>query len=258
MTPSSNLMICAHGFDDSDEERVSTTNRAGRRITMQLAARTRQVTLHGVKILLADDHQIMRDGLRAILAQSGFVVIGEASTGREAIAQAHALRPDLIIMDISMPDLNGIDATRRLASELPSIKVIGVSGHADSRYSSAMLEAGASGFVLKQAASKDLIAAVPIVMSGMTFVSPAVGQAIDSTRGARGSSNGKSLSPREREVLQLIAEGKASKEIASSLDIALPTVETHRRQLMDKLSLRTIAELTKYAIREGLTSLEPE
>ena len=233
-------------------------NRSWRLVTMQLAARTRRATLHEVKILLADDHRIMREGLRAILEQSGFVVVGEASTGLEAIAQAHALGPDLVIMDISMPELNGIDATRRLASELPSVKVIGVTGHADSRYSSAMLEAGAAGFVLKQAASKDLIAAVPIVMSGMTFVSPALGHADDSMRGGRGSPNGKSLSRREREVLQLIAEGKASKEIASLLNIALPTVETHRRQLMDKLSLRTIAELTKYAIREGLTSLEPE
>jgi len=215
-----------------------------------------------MRVLLADDHRMMRDGLRAVLDKDGMKVVGEAATGHEAIALAHSLVPDVVIMDIAMPELNGIDATRRLTKELPHVKVIALSMNADRRYVMAMLEAGAAGYLLKNEASEELLRAISAVMRGQTYVSPAVaGNVLEHVMGRRpraGSAvSERPLSPREREVLQLLAEGKSSKEIASVLSIALPTVETHRRQLMSKLKLRSIAELTKYAIREGLTSVEP-
>jgi DNA-binding NarL/FixJ family response regulator len=214
-----------------------------------------------MRILLADDHRMMRDGLRAVLEKDGIEVVGEAANGREAVEQAIALAPDVVVMDIAMPELNGIDATRRIVSELPHAKVIALSMSADRRYVMAMLEAGASGYLLKNAASDELLRALEVVMRGETYLSPSiaggvVGRAI--VPGAPTSARAeKQLTPRERQVLQLLAEGKSSKEIATTLQIALPTVETHRRQLTAKLNLRTIAELTKYAIREGITSVEP-
>ncbi|MEO6599804.1 MAG: response regulator transcription factor, partial [Polyangiaceae bacterium] len=171
--------------------------------------------------------------------------------------------------DVSMPELNGIDATRKLSTEAPRTKVIGLSMNADRRYVLAMFAAGAVGYLLKSSASEELIQALRAVSAGQKYVSPAIANIVleHLTQGpeARGSGLGapskelqivKSLTAREREVLQLLAEGKASKEIAAQLGISLATVETHRRQIMDKLSLRTVAELTKYAIREGLTSIE--
>jgi DNA-binding NarL/FixJ family response regulator len=211
-----------------------------------------------MRVILADDHRMMRDGLRAVLEKDGVQVIGEAATGHEAIALANSLLPDVVIMDIAMPELNGIDATRRLTKELPSTKVVALSMNADRRYVIAMLEAGAAGYLLKNEASEELLRALSAVARGHTYLSPAVaGGVVDHVVGPRERSLAdKPLSPREREVLQLLAEGKSSKEIASVLAIALPTVESHRRQLMSKLNLRTIAELTKYAIREGLTTIE--
>lgn len=213
-----------------------------------------------MKILLVDDHKMMRDGLRAILEKENLEVVGEAASGREALAQARRLRPQVVVMDISMPDLNGIDATGKLLAELPGLKVIALSMNSDRRYVLAMFKAGAVGYLLKNAASEELIAAVRAVADDLTYVSPAIASlivddALDGKRAGQGPAL-RTLSPREREVLQLLAEGKSSKDIAGRLDIAVPTVETHRRQIMDKLGLRTIAELTKYAIREGLTSLE--
>jgi DNA-binding NarL/FixJ family response regulator len=210
-----------------------------------------------VRVLLVDDHRMMRDGLRAVLERDGIEVAGEASNGHDAIAETLRLRPDVVVMDVAMPSLNGIDATRRLTSEVPGIKVIGLSMNADQRYVIAMLEAGAAGYLLKNCASEELINALSVIARGETYLSPEVAACVvrSEFRGHRPRLE-RSLTPREREVLQLLAEGKSSKEIASVLDIALPTVETHRRQLMAKLNLRTIAELTKYAIREGLTTLE--
>jgi DNA-binding NarL/FixJ family response regulator len=213
-----------------------------------------------MKILLVDDHKMMRDGLRAILEKEDLEVVGEAASGREALAQARRLRPQVVVMDISMPDLNGIDATGKLLAELPGTKVIALSMNSDRRYVLAMFKAGAVGYLLKNAASEELIAAVRAVADDLTYVSPSIASlivddALDGTRAAHGPAQ-RTLSPREREVLQLLAEGKSSKDIAARLDVAVPTVETHRRQIMDKLGLRTIAELTKYAIREGLTPLE--
>ena len=213
-----------------------------------------------MKILLVDDHKMMRDGLRALLEKEDLEVVGEAASWREALAAARRLRPQVVVMDISMPDLNGIDATAKLLAELPGLKVIALSMNSDRRYVLAMFKAGAVGYLLKNAASEELIAAVRAVADDLTYVSPSIASlivddALDGTRAGHGPVQ-RTLSPREREVLQLLAEGRSSKDIAARLDVAVPTVETHRRQIMDKLGLRTIAELTKYAIREGLTPLE--
>jgi len=222
-----------------------------------------------VKIVLADDHRMMRDGLRAILEKDGHEVVGEAANGHEALAVAHRARPNIVLMDISMPELNGIDATRRLVAELPATKVIALSMNTDRRYVLAMFEAGAVGYLLKSSAADELITAIGAVASGQKYVSPSIAgivlerlvsaplaSAPPSRRTAPDAGAAKALSLREREVLQLLAEGKSSKEIAGRLGVAVPTVETHRRQIMAKLGLRTIAELTKYAVREGLTSLD--
>jgi DNA-binding NarL/FixJ family response regulator len=213
-----------------------------------------------LRILLADDHKMMRDGLKAILEAKGFVVEGEAATGREAVALASELKPELVIMDISMPELNGIDATRRLVEELPGIKVLALSMNSDRRYVVAMFEVGAVGYLLKNSAADELIEAVRAVALGHRYVSPAIAgivvdRLLDAEKGVRPMSD-RVLSPREREVLQLLAEGKPSKEIATRLGVSVSTVETHRRQIMNKLKLHTIAELTKYALREGLTSID--
>ncbi len=202
-----------------------------------------------MRVILADDHRMMREGLRAVLEKAGVQVVGEAASGREAIAETKRLHPDVVVMDVGMPDLNGIDATRRLAAEMPSVKVIALSMNADRRYVSAMREAGAAGYVVKNSASDELLTALRVVIRGENYLSPAIPEYITPEAGSE-----RPLSAREREVLQHIADGDSSKEIAATLGIAVTTVETHRRQLMDKLGLRTIAELTKYAIREGLTS----
>jgi DNA-binding NarL/FixJ family response regulator len=209
----------------------------------------------------------MREGLRAILENAGLDVVGEAENGRAGVELARQLRPDVVLMDISMPDLNGIDATRLLLEDLPATKVIALSMNADRRYVVTMFAAGAVGYLLKSSASEELIRAIQTVTANLKYVSPAVtGTFIDDYVAQAAPSaflaneapaaTPKPLSLREREVLQLLAEGKSSKEIATRLNIAATTVESHRRQIMDKLNLRTIAELTKYAVREGLTSLE--
>lgn len=212
-----------------------------------------------MRLLLCDDHRMMRDGLRAILEKEGLEVVGEASNGHDVIELARRLRPDIVVMDISMPDLNGIDATRALVGELRGIKVIGLSMNADQRYVMAMFKAGAAGYLLKNGASDELIRAVRAVAADLTYVSPSIAAAVVDravapplvTATAR-----KALSPREREVLQLLAEGNASKEIASRLNLSVATVESHRRQIVEKLDIHSIAQLTKYAIREGLTSTD--
>jgi DNA-binding NarL/FixJ family response regulator len=209
-----------------------------------------------MKVVLADDHAMVREGLRAVLEKAGVRVIGEAANGREAVAEVLRLHPDVVVMDLAMPELNGVDAARRLTKELPGTKIVALSMTADRRYVTAMMAAGAAGYVLKNAAAEQLIEALNVVTSGEKYLSPEIADQHFSTRASARGTTEKGLTPREREVLQLVAEGKSSKEIAVTLSIALPTVETHRRQLMEKLGLRSIAELTKYAIREGLTSAE--
>lgn len=226
-----------------------------------------------VRLVLCDDHRMMRDGLRIILENAGLAVVGEAADGRQAVQLAEQLSPDIVVMDVVMPELNGVDATRAIRARCPSVKVLGLSMMAEPRYVQTLLGAGASGYLLKSSAADELLEAVQAVADGGTFVSPCLagmpGSGLGSTDGApdtrvgAGSSAAppssrlrRALSAREREVLQLLAEGYSSKEIAARLQVATTTVESHRRQITDKLKLRTIAELTKYAIREGLTPLE--
>jgi DNA-binding NarL/FixJ family response regulator len=219
-----------------------------------------------MRVLLVDDHQLMREGLRSLLEKAGLSIVGEASNGRDALARSTELLPDIVLMDISMPGLNGIDATRRLLAQCPNVKVLGLSMNPDRRYVNALLAAGGRGFLLKHVASEELIRAIQAVAAGQVYVNlvlepeepPLVSpQDPEEPASPRGHSNEpKPLSLREREVLQLLAEGKSSKRIAATLNIATGTVETYRRQIMGKLSLRTIAELTKYAIREGITAAD--
>jgi two-component system response regulator NreC len=211
-----------------------------------------------VRALLVDDHAIVREGLRAILERAGTEVVGECSNGREALPLARRLLPDVVLMEISMPELNGIDATRRVLDELPQIKVIGLSMHADERHIAELFSAGASGYLPTDSASRELLAAIQAVVQNQTYLSPAVAWvALSTLAPGAPKHHPRALTGREREVLQLLAEGHTSKEICARLSIAVPTVETHRRQIMSKLGIRTIAELTKFAIRQGLTPLGP-
>lgn len=219
----------------------------------------------GIRVLLVDDHQIVRDGLRSLLGkQMDIEVIGEADNGRDALVLARELLPDVVVMDIGMRELNGIDATRQLKTEHPAVKVVALSMHSDRRYVSEMLAAGASGYLLKDSAFDELTLAIRSVAAGQMFLSQGVsGTVLDDyvrrltgTGGDAPASGGKALSPREREVLQLIAEGASTKEVAARLHLSVKTVETHRRQIMDKLGIYNIAGLIKYAVREGLASLD--
>ena len=212
-----------------------------------------------IKVLIADDHQIMREGLRAMLEKEhDIVVLGEAEDGRMIERMARELAPDVIIMDVAMPDLNGIEATRQIVAELPGVKIIALSMHDDRRFVLNMLKAGAAGYMLKDSAFTDLAKAIRVVMSGKTYLSHEVADIVVkdyvSSSQPVESSAFHLLSPREREVLQLLAEGKTSALIGEKLHISVKTVETHRQQIMVKLKIRSVAELTKYAIREGLTS----
>jgi len=214
-----------------------------------------------IRILLVDDHQIMRDGLRAILAEEEtFEIVGEAENGREAARLARTLAPDVIIMDIGMPDLNGVEATHQVKAENPGVKVIALSMYADRGYVLGILEAGASGYVLKTGAYDELQRAVKAVTQGKDYLSPDITQMVVDAQvhapSQRGAPTRTDLGPREREIVQLLAEGHTSPEIARRMHISTRTVETHRRNIMKKLDLHSVAELTKYAIREGLTSLD--
>jgi two-component system, NarL family, response regulator NreC len=214
-----------------------------------------------VKIVLADDHQVIRDGLRALIEQqSDMEVVAEADNGREILGVVKAASPDLVIMDIGMPDLNGIEATRQLLEQLPRLKVLALSMYSDRRMVAGMLSAGASGYLLKDCAFDEIAVAIRAVADDRTYLSPSVTDVVVEDYVTRVSAEEAStftvLTPREREVLQLLAEGNPTKDIAAKLFISVKTVETHRRQIMDKLHLYSVPELTKYAIREGLTSLE--
>jgi DNA-binding NarL/FixJ family response regulator len=210
------------------------------------------------KILIADDHQIIRQGLKSLLDRyPDFKVVGEAADGRNAVRLAKQLTPDVIVMDIAMPDLNGIEATRQLTKAQPEIKIIALSMHADRRFANEMIRAGAQGYLVKDGAFEELAEAIRAVTSGKTYLSPRVADNyVAGDAATTPSSAFDRLSPREREVLQLMAEGRSTKEIAMDLTLSVKTIETHRRQFMEKLNLFSVAELTKYAIREGLTTLE--
>ncbi len=212
------------------------------------------------KILIADDHKIMREGLRTLLEkQVDFQVVAEAGDGRTAVKMALKFSPDLIVMDASMPDMNGIEATRQIVSNIPGTKIIALSMHSDRQYIVEMLKAGASGYVLKDCAFDELIYAIRLVLDDVMYLSPKITDAILTEYindvPFKNITAFSSLTNREREVLQLIAEGNTTKEIAALLGVSIKTVETHRQQLMNKLKIHSIAGLTKYAVREGLTSL---
>src|SRR6056297_4369 len=214
-----------------------------------------------IRIILADDHKITRDGPRAPLErQSDMRVVGEAANGREAIRLAIDLAPDVVVMDISMPELNGVEATRQIRESLPETKVIALSMYADRRYVIGMVKAGVSGYLLKNCAFDELVNAIGAVLNNESFLSPRIADTVmkDYTHILEhGEASAISvLSVREREVLQLIAEGLSTKEIAERIHVSVKTVETHRQQTMKKLDAKSVAELTKIALREGLTSLE--
>jgi DNA-binding NarL/FixJ family response regulator len=204
---------------------------------------------------------MMRDGLRSLLANVPDVdVVGEASDGRMALELVRTLRPDVVVMDVGMPDLNGVEATRQIRAENGKVKVVALSTHTDRRFVHHMLEAGACGYVLKISAHQELVRAVLAANDGCTYLSPEIaGFVVERSTGShegRQVSVYSTLAAREREVLQLVAEGKTSIETAKRLRISIKTVETHRRNIIQKLGLHGTAELTKYAVREGLTSLE--
>jgi len=213
------------------------------------------------RVLIADDHKILREGLRHIIQNDLHCeVVGLATNGRNAIALASELQPDLILMDISMPDLNGVEATRQILSISTRIKIIALSMHTSKEFVAKMLKAGASGYLLKDCAVDELGDAIRCVLSNKIYISPDIaGVVVEDYLRYLEEPAGKplaKLTPKEREVLQLIAEGKSTKEVSAVLNTSISTIETHRQHIMDKLKIRTVAELTKYAIREGLTSLE--
>ncbi len=214
-----------------------------------------------ISILLADDHKIIRDGLRALLEKErDMKVVGEAENGRTTVQFVRTLLPDVVIMDIGMPDLNGIEATRQIVAISRRVKVIALSMHSDKRFVKGMLGAGASGYLLKDCAFEELAQSIRAVYANRTYLSPKIAgivvEGYVSPPSTPDASAASILTPRQREVLQLFAEGKTTKEIAFHLGVSVKTIETHRQKIMDKLGTHSIAELTKYAIREGLTMLD--
>ncbi|MGD1147645.1 MAG: response regulator transcription factor [Thermoanaerobaculaceae bacterium] len=213
-----------------------------------------------VRIVIADDHRIVREGLRHLLEKrTDFKVVAEAPDGESAVRLAKELSPDIVILDISMPGLNGIEATRRILAERPGVRVLALSMHSDRRFVIETLKAGASGYLLKDSAFDELARAIEVVMARGAFLSPAITEMVVRDYVAQAGGDGAAafsvLTPREREVLQLMAEGEPTKAIAARLAVSVKTVETYRQQIMEKLDLHSVAELTKYAIREGLTEL---
>jgi two-component system, NarL family, response regulator NreC len=215
----------------------------------------------GGRVLIAEDHKMMREGLRALLEEKlRYECVAEANDGYEAVRKAKEFHPDIVIMDIMLPNLNGIEATRQIKSQQPEIEVVVLSMHATRNYILQVLQAGASAYLLKDSTVEDLSAALTAVSKGGMYLSPAITTAAALKNEAAGISpknlaDVQRLTKRELQVLQLIADGRSTKEIAATLEVSVKTIETHRKQIMDKLSIRTIAGLTKYCIREGLTSL---
>ena len=213
-----------------------------------------------IKILLADDHRIMRDGLCALLKNEPDIeVVAEGDNGREAVEMSRKLKPNVVVMDMSMPGLNGVEATRQILALNDNVKVLVLSMHADKRFVIGALSAGASGYVLKDCAFEELVRAIHTVAVNQTYLSPSIADiVVESYKRSQPSPNQSFpvLTPREREVLQLLTEGVSVKKIASLLRVSAKTIETHRQHIMEKLNTHSVAELTKYAIREGLTSLD--
>jgi len=214
-----------------------------------------------VRVLIADDHQLLIDGLQRLLAEHRDIeVVGIAKDGLEAVELTGNLAPDVALLDVSMPHLNGIDAARQIQREHPTTRVVILSMHSDRRFVQEALKNGALGYILKESAFQDIVTAIRSVHTGKFYLSPSINDQVlqDYIKNLRepGKAEQPELSGRERGVLQLLAEGKSTKEIAALLNLSSKTIETHRKQVMDKLDLHSIAELTKYAIRTGLTLLE--
>ncbi len=214
-----------------------------------------------IRVLLVDDHEMFLAGLEALLQrQQDMVVVGQVKDGMEAVKQARATKADVVVMDISMAGMNGIEATREITSKLPGVKVLCLSMHAERRFVAAALDAGASGYLLKDNSFEELVDAIHTVKCNQVYLCRRVaGTVVEAYRAQRlqGESSVFSLlTRREREVLQLLAEGRSTKEIAARLSLSLKTVGTHRGHIMEKLSIHSVAGLTKYAIREGLTTAE--
>lgn len=217
-----------------------------------------------LKVFIADDHGIIRDGISALLNNEADIeVIGVAEHGRMAVELILKLKPDIVLMDVSMPELNGIEATRQLIKEVPTLRILALSTYSDHRYVSEMLHAGAAGYILKDGVFDELLFAIRSVERGQSYLSPPVAHIVlsDYRKGNTGEVSGQDkeikpiLTKREREVLQLLAEGKTMKDVANCLFISTKTVETHRKKISDKLGIKSIIDLTKYAIREGITSV---
>lgn len=213
-----------------------------------------------IRVLLADDHRMFVEGMRSLLGrESDIEVVGEAADGREAVRLVTELRPDVVVVDVTMPGLNGVDATRRILEMAPQTRVIALSMHGDRTFVAGMLRAGAEGYLLKEGAPTELIRAIRRGCAGQRYLSPKVTDVVVGgyLEGRNPSGPASALSGREREVLRLLAEGNGTRDIAMLLGIGEKTVETYRRRLTSKLRLNTLADLVKYAIREGLTTLEP-
>lgn len=217
-----------------------------------------------INIILADDHHVIRQGLRLLIErEKDLWVVGEADSGWSALSAVKEVHPDLVVMDVSMPELNGMEATRKILSEAPDTKVLALSMYSDRRFVEGMFQAGVSGYILKNCIAKELVSAIRLVAKGQVYISPDIaGTILDGylSRSVCGNdinrkSKRKTLTDREREILQLISEGQNTKEIAEKLHVSPKTVDAHRRNIMEKIDTNSIAELTKFAIREGITTL---
>lgn len=210
------------------------------------------------RVIISDDHTLLREGLKSLLQRNGLEVVGEAGDGRTAVKLAKKINPDIVILDISTPFLNGIEAARQISNEVPDARILIMSMHCADHFVLAALHAGAAAYLLKDAVFEELLAALRSVLKGQVYLSPAIaGTVVQATlqpSSARRELLGPRTSSREREVLQLLVDGRSSKQIAATLCVSVKTIESHRKRFMDKLNLHSVAELTKYAIREGLTT----
>ena len=208
-----------------------------------------------IRVLLADDHRILRQGVRMLIdSQKDMEVVGEAKTGREAIEEARRLKPDVVVMDVSMPELNGIEGTRHICDEMKHTRVLALSMHKDAVYVREILRAGARGYLLKDSEDDDLVRAIRCVQRGEAFLSPAISDAVLSDYRKHVSNPVDLLTSREREILTMVADGKTNKDIANALNLSVYTVESHRGSVMEKLNLHNAGDIVRFALRNGLTT----